>query len=282
MGGGATENNEDYHHVFQYDLSRDEWSCLPPHQVILFTMAQFVGHLITVGGMIPRGGVYTVKVYRFKEASQKWEEFLKPMPTARYCASVATTQFAIVASGGVTGSRDGKPVYCTAVEVYSSETSQWHTADPLPVSCGLMTSVTIADTWYQLGGNGTDSKATVLYAPLTALIQKSTSPTLQPASRMSVWKTLPDTPLKSSAAASLSGNLLAVGGFNDETSASEAVYIFFPLTDSWVRVTTGDLPEPCNVCTAVQLSSNQLLVVGGMDNQEKRTKTVFLGSITLL
>ena len=147
-----------------------------------------------------------------------------------------------------------------------------------------MTSVTITDTWYQLGGTGTDRKRihTVQYAPLTTLVQKATSPTHQSASQISVWKTLPDTPLVGSAAASLSGNLIAVGGWDDKTPSSQAVHAFFPLTNSWVRVTTGDLPKPRYNCTAVQLSSNQLLVVDGCDDQDTYTKTVFLGSITLL
>ena len=148
--GGDTENDEDDYRVFQYDPSRDEWSCLPPHQVSLFCIAQFMGHIITVGGWKPHGGI-TGKVYQFIEQFQKWEEFLKPMPTARAHLTIATTQSAIVASGGSTGFRDNKLVPCTTVEVYNSKTSQWHTADPLPVLCEAMTSVTIADTWYQLG-----------------------------------------------------------------------------------------------------------------------------------
>ena len=283
VGGGGSENVEDHNQVFQYDPSRDQWSRLPPHHVIFFAMAQFMGHLITVGGMTLPGGGVTGKVYHFIEQFQKWEEFLKPMSTARCGASVATTQSAIVASGGVTDFKDGKSVFCATVEVYSSETSQWHTADPLPVPCGVMTSVTIADTWYQLGGGDGDDKdlTTVLCTPLTALIQRATSPTHQSASPMSVWKTLPDTPLKLSAAASLSGSFLAVGGKDDKTPASSAVYLFLPLTNSWVRVTTGELPEPRRSCTAVQLSSNQVLVLGGKDDQNKHTKTVFLASITL-
>ena len=282
MGGGDTENDKDCNQVFQYDPFSNEWSRLPSCPVAYFAMAQLIGHLITVGGWIP-GDRYTGKVYRFIEESQKWEEFLKPMPTARYWPTVATTQSAIVASGGFTGVRGGKPVPCDTVEVYSSETSQWHTADPLPVPWGAITSVTIADTWYQLGGSGTDGEdlTTVLCAPLTALIQKATSPTHQSASPMSVWKTLTDTPLRTSAAASPSGSLLAVGGYNLITPSSSAVYVFFPLTNSWVRATAGDLPEPCYACTVVQLSSNQVLVVGGFNDQDKLTKTVFLGSITI-
>ena len=305
IGGGTTESSQNYTWVFQYNPSRDEWRCLPPHQVMYFAMAQFKGNLITVGGAavsftgMLRGitigllkrdlvkGFVTGKVYRFKEESQKWEEFLKPMPTARGEISVATTQSAIIASGGCFstsgGFKDGKEVPCATVEVYNSETSQWHTADPLPVSCGGTTSVTIADTWYLLGGYGTDKKRihTVQYTPLTALIQKATSPTHQSANQISVWKTLPDTPLVESATASLSGNLLAVGGWDDKTPSSSAVYVFLPLTNSWARVNTGDLPKLRCACTAVQLSSNQLLVVGGEDGNNKHTKTVFLGSITL-
>ena len=277
VGGGVTDIVSDFNQVLQYDPSRDEWSRLPPHHIVAFGMAQFEGNLITVGGRI-RNGRFTGKVYRFKEQPKKWEEFLTPMPTARYQFSLATTQSAIVASGGNTGFRDGMAVPCVTVEVYSSETSQWHTADSLPVPCGAMTSVTIADIWYQVGGGDDKDIPTGLYAPLNTLIQKAILPTDQSASHISVWKTLPDTPLKNSAAASLNGNLLAVGGHN-KTLASEAVHIFSPLTDFWVRVTTGDLPEPRYVCTAVQLSSNQVLVVGGFNDQGNRTKTVFLGFI---
>ena len=96
---------------------------------------------------------------------------------------------------------------------------------------------------------------------------------------MSVWKTLPDTPLLGSAAASLSGNLLALGGYEDIT-VSTAVYTFLTNTNSWVR-TTGDLPEQRYSCTAVLLSSNQLLVAGGLGvKYGPEMKTVFLGSTT--
>jgi len=284
VGGGITEEDQDRHHVYQYNPSWDEWSLLPPHPMIMFAMAQFRGHLITVGGEGAVGGVdITGKMYCFKEQSQKWEEFLKPMPTARGLLSVATTQSTIIASGGATGFRHGKSVPCATVEVYCSETSQWYTADPLPAPYYAMSSVTIADTCYLLGGWYANRKAatTVLYTPLTSLIQKATSPTRHSASHTSVWKTLPDSPLKASAAATLSGNLLAVGGHDNKVLASSAVNVFFPLTNSWVRIMTGDLPQPRKGCTAVQLSSNTMIVIGGKDNQYKLTKTVFIGTITV-
>ena len=237
--------------VFKCDLTKNEWSCLPPHghPVSYFALAKFAGNLITVGGRI-RGGS-TSKVYHFKEESQEWEEFLKPMPTARFGLSVATTQSAIIASGGVTGVRNNMPVVCATVEVYHSETSQWYTADPLPVSCYSMTSTIIADTHYLLGGSDANKQhiPTVLYTSLTSLVQKVTSPTRQSAS-MSVWKTLPDTPLLVSAATNMSGSLLAIGGYDSESMVNSlAIHVFLPFTNSWVRVTDGDLPEPRRCCT---------------------------------
>ena len=297
VGGGDTVEVEDRHHVFQYHTSRDEWSRLPPHPLIFFGIAQFAGHLITVGGEGAEGGYdIAAEVYHFKEQSQEWEEFLMPMPIARHSPSVATTQSAIIASGGVT---DGETIPCATVEVYSSESSQWYTADPLPAPYYGMTHVTIADTYYLLGGDGDDSKAltttTVLCASLSSLVEKATSPTRQSASRTSVWMTLPDTPLKVSTAASLSGHLIAVGGYKGKTSKSALVvrslamqvgvtlpvspelHVFCPLINSWIRMADSDLPQSRHQCTAIQLSSNTMLVIGGCDKKNKFTKTVFIG-----
>ena len=155
VGGGTFENFEKYL-VFQYNPSRDEWSRLPPHFLRHFAMAEFMGNLITVGGKMDLDIVR--KVCCFKEASQKWEEFLKPMPTARWALTIATTQSAIIASGGATSVRGGKFVPCATVEVYNSETSHWYAADPLPVTCYRMTSIILADTYYLLGGTSVNNK----------------------------------------------------------------------------------------------------------------------------
>ena len=277
VGGGVTEKLHHRFHVFQYNTLRDEWGCLPPHHVLYFAMAQFKGHLVTVGGGV-RGSDTTGKVYRFKETSQEWEEFLQPMPTDRCLLTVATTQSAITAIGGIIDI--SKLVPCATVEVYSSETSQWYTADPLPTPYHS-SSVTIADICYLLGGGDANTDtATVLHASLTPLVQRATSPTCQSASHTSVWKTLPDTPLMKSVAGCLSGSLLAVGGHNNEATFP-AINVFFSLTNSWVKIMTDDLPEPRDGCTTAQLSSNIMIVIGGKDNQNKRTKTVFMGIITV-
>ena len=236
-------------------------------------------------GGLAQDRTITKKVYRYKPESQQWEEFLQPMPTARYYLTVISAQSALTACGGSTHAC-GVP--CTTVEVYTTEISQWHTTNPLPVPCWGMSSVTINNTSYLLGGLTTENKPikTVLYAPVASLIQRATSRPQQsasaarPNSTSSPWKTLRDIPLEKSAAANLGGMLLAVGGIDDQGDTFSALHVYSPATSTWIRVQSGDLPEPRYVCTAsVELAGNRLSVVGGKDQDRKIMNTVFLGSL---
>ncbi len=153
-----------------------------------------------MGGLAPDATV-TKKVYHYKPVTQQWEEFLQPVPTARYQLTVISTQSALTVCGGTTEISGGP---CTTVEVYTTETSQWHTTDPLPVPCWGMSSATINNTAYLLGGLSTVCKPTktVLYVPVASPIQRATShpqqsaSAAQPDSTSSAWKTLQDTQLE--------------------------------------------------------------------------------------
>ena len=282
VGGGATDSDDDHCLVFQYNPASDEWTTLPFCPVTGFGLGQLSGELLTVGGWVR--STATKKVYHYKPKSQQWEEFLQPMPTARYYPTVISTQSALVACGGTTYA-SGVP--CTTVEVYTTETSHWHTTDPLPVPCRAMSSAIINNTAYLLGGGTNDNKPakTVPYAPVASLIQRATSHPQQsasaarPDSTSSAWKTLRGPPLVVSAAASLGGMLLAVGGGDDQGDTLPAVRIYSPAASTWIRVESGDLPEPRYLCTAVELAGNRLLVVGGQDEDVKIKNTVFLGSL---
>ena len=280
MGGGRTARQDDLFLVFKYNSASDGWTTLPPCPVAGFGLGQLSGKLLTVGGVAD--GTIVKTVYHYKPESQQWEEFLQPMPTARFQLTVISAQSALTACGGSTHF-SGVP--CTTVEVYTTETSQWHTTDPLPVPCWMMLSATINNTAYLLGGLTTDATKTVPHAPVASLIQRATSHPQQsasaarPDSTSSAWKTLRDTPLVGSAAASHGGMLLAVGGKNDQCNILPAVHVYSPATSTWIRVQSGNLPEPRYTCAAVELAGNRLLVVGGRDQDDDIMNTVFLGSL---
>ena len=234
-----------------------------------------------MGGMKHDDETLTDKVYRYKPESQEWEEFLQPMPTARDFLTVISTQSALIACGGCTENRTDKPP-CSTVEVYTVETSQWHTSDPLPVPVYMISSTTINNTAYLLGGLTMDPNIqpsqAVMYASIDSLIQIAISQSQQsagPDSTSSAWKTLRDTPRNESAAASLGGTLLAVGGRNDDNEALPAVHLHCSTTNTWIRVESGDLPQPQYGCAAVELPGNRLLVIGGYHDTDSAAMKLY-------
>ncbi len=278
VGGGFTENTIDPFLVFQYEPEKDVWVSLQRCPVRSFSLNQFQGQLITVGGLEVEEGI-TDKLYSYNEDSKSWESFLTPMLTPRYGLSVVTTQSAIVTIGGVVRS-DGEHEPCADVEVYAVKTSLWHAADPLPVPSYCMSSILVGDTCYVLGGESQSEMnlQAVICAKVSSIIKKATAPPEQLTQTVfeSVWKAFPNTPLMGSTAASIGGSLMAIGGFDKKDQASVAVYVYLP--KMWVRVASGDLPTAAYGQTAVQLSDHTLLVCGGSNNDGK-VKGVFSASI---
>ena len=148
VGGGGTGCK-----IFQYSWWRGEWSTLPECPVRWFGLTQFMDRLTTVGGH-DQAVSKTARVYELVSESQQWQESLPPMPTARYGVTVVARPSsspkpqAIAVCGG---QGDGMVVLNT-VEVYCHSTSQWHAAEPLPTLLYGLTSASVGDTTYLLGG----------------------------------------------------------------------------------------------------------------------------------
>jgi len=87
------------------------------------------------------------------------------------------------------------------------------------------------------------------------------------------WRTLPGPPLKGSAAITIHGALLAVGGCRHGNERSTAIHVYQPVTtDSWRKV--GDLPSPLSHCACTLQPSSELLVAGGYDSKGKLTARI--------
>ena len=217
----------------------------------------------------------------YDERSQKWNQTIPPMPTARYYPGVLTLQSALVVADGVISSL---PSHTAAVEIFKPDTSQWYRTDPLPTACSNISLVAIGNTCYALGGFNGSHLNQGLYVsvddllgnvvPVNQISHSSSSDT------QSAWKTLPNTPTYRPAAAVLAGNLIAIGG--NETpkggAAKKEVYMYSPSTNSWIYI--SDLPAPRSRTTVAVLSSTELLMIGGYDGG--RVNTVYKGTLTLL
>ena len=200
------------------------------------------------------------------------------MPTARQSPGVLSLQSALVVAGGSTFWE-----YIDAVEVFKPDTSQWYRSDPLPTACEDISTVTIGNTCYALGGSNDSYLNQALYASVDDLLRNAVpaNQTTHSGSSdtQSAWKMLPNTPTYQPAAAVLAGSLLAIGG--DETSEGGAdkkeVYMYSPSTNSWIYI--SDLPAPRSSTAVAVLSSTRVLVIGGW-NERERVNTVYQGTLT--
>ena len=271
-GGGAG------YKIFQYSWRRGAWSTLPECPVRRFGLTQFMDRLTTVGGR-DRAQSATARVYELVSESQRWQELLPPMPTARYGVTVVARPStspkppAIAVCGGV-----GDGGVHNTVEVYCHSTSQWHAAEPLPTPLRGLTSASVGDTTYLLGGvnriYSSSSSKQCFQVHLDSLIDRAASPGASLSQHGSLWTTVRDTPLTGSCACTLLGSLVAIGGQDSSTRSSSVTVHLLASSGSWERV-RGDLPEPCYESTAVCLPSGELMVVGG----STWTCTLFIASI---
>ena len=285
------KGDENIVYQYSYELGMDTcaMTAIPVCPVSHFTIALYMGKLLTIGGYDfdqhettsnhKKLGQATGKVYQFAVDVQTWEEFLPPMPTPREQPTVVTVPGtsprlpAIAVCGGCTSV--GAP--CSTVEVFTYEAAAWHTAEPLPVPCYAMTATTINDICYLLGGRG-QGFVGISHCFSSSLDSLFGTAGDIDATSSTAWRQIPSLPQILSTAANLGGYLVAVGGRDQHMcTTSTAVYV---LTEDWAweRVRGGDLPGPRCMATAASLPSGQLLVVGG-SNGHKMKNTLFMSYI---
>ena len=248
------------HTVWQYES--DQWVRLEHYQWRYFAMAAVKKKLTLVGGWDPSPWRVTneIAVWERKGVSHQWTHPYPPMRTPRHSPAVATHNQWLVVAGG----RDGDGVYpneLAAVDLLNTDTRQWLSTTPLPVKCSHVTTAIVQDELYLVGGTLT----TTLVVSLPDLVSTDSANTAKS------WRTLLAPPLERSAAITLHGALLAVGGCHGNTS-STAIHAYQPATNNWKQV--GELPTARSECACTLLPSGELLVAGGYDSNGELTVRV--------
>ena len=274
--------------ILCYNRVAKTWYILPPCPMNFFAIAYFMGKLIAVGGLTDDDTVVGT-VYKFNEAINEWVESvdIPPMPTPRSTPTVIVRHGpspAIAACGGLEQEEDEKcfvtGVYasiphrrssiatcknrkpCDTVEVYSHDTKQWHKGVSLPHFRYWMSSVTIQNKCYLLGGYsyGRNYKECI-FADLDSLMDTDITSDSACATTL-IWKPIKAIPLMGATAARLGENLVAIGGQDDDGHTSTAVHILTG-DGSWKELPSAVLPEPCKQAAAINLSSGELIIIGG-------------------
>ena len=237
-----------------------------------FGLGQVRGKPVTVGGIKKSDRKVTNEVYEFDEVAHSWKQSIPPIPTARHSPAALSHHSTLTVAGGNTGHG-----FTAVVEVFSEETSQWHTTEPLPFRWWNPSSLLINNRWYLLGGAAEREHFSnrAVCAHIDLLLQKALprdqASTDRDSTNNSAWEVLPNTPHYRPAAATFGAALLAVGGTTSNKwppNPQTAVHVYSPCTNAWIRI--SDLQAPRVWTATAMLSPTELLLIGGWNNGRKQ------------
>ena len=257
FGGGVVSTDRESQTVIVYDPQKDSYDTLPPYTCMWFSIVVLNNQLVVVGGENIQSNELTNQLGVWNEQSKSWTHPLPPMTTACMLPSVAThnNRWLVVMGGR------GDITVLSRVEILDTTGSgQWYQAAPLPQPCYCVSSATIGNMCYLLGGySGRNAFKKVFSVQLEELISQAVS---QPAGanalpKPSLWMSLPDTPLHYSTALAVNGALLMVGG---GVEGSRTIYHYQPSSRSWIKA--GELPSARLHCCCAILPSGEVLVAG--------------------
>ena len=244
--------------VLSYNSNTEEWSTLLECFRGDFTLTVVNGLVTAVGGR--QSGKCTNTLLSIME--EKWMEYFPPMPTERQLTAVVCSRKTLVVAGGY---GEGY-VRLATVEVMDTDTLKWSTASSLPHPLSDASATVCADNIYLVGGWDQHGQTkSVLTCSLSALLQSQTV-----GARMkgffrtgnhSVWHTITDLPVERSTCVTLSGQLLAVGGYDFDETDSNNIYSYNIATNSWQVI--SHMLNPQSYRLVALLPGNKMMVVGG-------------------
>ena len=245
--------------VYSYDSEQQVWSSLPqiPHR---YSSLATVSCLLTAIG----GGLDSIVTNQLLSLTgkRKWVERFPPMPTKRYSTAAVCSGKSLVVAGGTGG--DHKLLH--TVEVMDTETLQWSTASSLPFALRYTSATICQDRIYLLGYEKSNKQRSVLVCSMANLLQscrpQSLGARLETLTLQEVWHRVADSPVRSSSCVTLCGQLLAVGGYEDN-SFTTAIHQYNPATNSWEVI--SHMPTARSHTLVAVLPGNKLMVVGGYE-----------------
>ena len=234
--------------LYQYEYSTEKWSDLPPCPYCDSGLAIIDSELTTVGGQDGRSH-YTNKLFTLQQ--MKWVEKYPPMNTVCSRPAVVSTSdddYLIVIGGYIGNIGDG---WTATVELFQVKNRRWHKLTHLPRPLPILSATICCDQLNTIGRDGNGYSCSLPALPSSD--QPITSPlTLS-------WKPLPLLPVTGSTAATLCGQLVIIGGWQD---LSPVNFIHQLVDEEWVRIGSMD-SDRCN-CLVASLSPDRIIIVGNL------------------
>ena len=227
--------------VFSYEWNTKQLKPLSQCQYRDSALVVIEGQLTAVGGESESG--YSKK--RMTLQWGKWVEEYPPMKTARsHPAVVSATDgdYIIVIGGSVHGG------WTATVELFQVKTRQWYKLTNLPQPL-TYPSATICGNQVHVIGSGEEIGYSLQALP--CLDKPWKIPVI-------IWKPLPRLPVKYSTAATLSGELIIIGGWRGGSPVNSIHQL---VEGQWVEI--GSMASSRRYCLSVSPSPDRVIIVGG-------------------
>ena len=262
IGGSIEAGWKDSYTIYCYDPVDNSWISPINTLYCYFAMTVLNDSLLLVGGR-DKFDKKTNQIFTM-DASQL-RNYTK-MNTARSSATAVGYQAMLIITGGV----DDKNKTLSSTELYDSTSGHWYTCSKLPRPHYRLQPVIVGNILYLLGGYNDDGVSPAVFtAPLDTLSRQQLK-----------WNTHQDTPWCHSAPVSVCGtHLLTVGGdseIGNEVTLTPNIYKFNKVSQSWEVI--GQIPALRESSAAVSMTDNKIIVIGGRNNKELCTNTVWIGS----
>ena len=252
-------------HYYQCLMGREKWGSLPRGPYVNFSLAMINGKITMIGGCKTVGSdQLTNTLHSFEGNKRKWVEIIPPMPTRRQESAVVSTEHFVVVVGGrgVDGGR------LNVVEVFRTDSLQWHVAGHLPLPLTRPTATICGEEIFI--GSGSPSHGIVSKAVYCSTLSKLLSPYYTfPAShpkyadgrKHSAWREIARIQADHYTLCTLNNNLIAVGGVEMTHCSSSAVRKYDSDKNEWEVV--GHINHGRYLSLAAVVGGDTLVVVGG-------------------
>ena len=229
---------------YQYEYSTEKWSDLPPCPYLDSGLAIIDSELTTVGGEDDKS-YRTNNLFTLRQ--RKWVMKYPPMNTARSSPAVVSTSDGdyLIVIGGFDGDR-----WTATVELFQVKNRRWHKLTDLPQPLPAPSATICGDQLNVIGDDGNGYSCSIQALPSSDRLIMSPL-TLS-------WKPLPHLPVTGSTAATLCGQLVIIGGWQDWSSVNSIHQL---VDGEWVRI--GYMASDRQYCLVASPSPDRMIIVGG-------------------
>ena len=248
-----------------YDPVNNIWRSPINTSYYFFAMTTLNNKLIIAGGK-DKSTKRTNQILTM--AAGRLKSYTK-MITARSYATATGHQEMLIITGGV----DDKGKTLSSTELFDSNNGQWYICSDLPQPQYRLQSAIVDNILYLLGG--ADKSLISSPAVFTASLDTLSRHQLK-------WDTHQDAPRCSSAPVSVRGTHLLIVGGSKKTEIDNRyirysdVYKLNKVNHSWEAI--GHIPITRSLSAAVSTADNRVVVIGGCNDREEYTNTVWIGS----